>query len=652
MNWFNDLIRNFFGWIDSIIYGLVDGEYKTFINISQLTLLDNQAFDVFAQRVYTLIGIFMLFKLAFSLLEMLVSPDVLTDKNKGLGKIVQRVLISLILIVSTPFIFNYAFKIQNVVLGQNILANIILGGGYETAEVSEDDAQTTIQNTYSNGGKLMGFSVLNAFLSPKYTALAYPESEAQAAKDVLGEDLYNKAYVPYLEARKSTDINKLLDLKNVKNDGEYVFNYSFFVSTLAGAFVAWIMLTFCIDIGVRMVKLTFLQLIAPIPILSYIDPKTTKVFSSWTKECVKTYLDVFLRLLIIYFVIFILSIIMKDGLLNVYRYEWNITTGDLVTADYSPTFFETALVVIGLLMFAKQAPGLITDILGIKMSGDFTMNPLKKLSQSPYAAAALGGLGGAALGAAASIAGTRARRKDINKMSGLTDEQKKSLLRQSGYGRNLTRGIFGGAYRSGKTAASGKDIGKGITSGVTQTSSKRKLRETGYNGLDKSRDYFTDVAQIPNKSGTTSALKGKVKAATQRVQGAKAKEADIDRLKQSVAANKRKNLNVTEFLRATAYQDNVDDKGNISRSYNYDVEKYVSSGSQDVRDSIYSQYREDAANDGVTGAAALSKQEFAEQMAIANAERLANEETKAAEKALKEAKEQEELSKAKSGNKG
>lgn len=387
MTWFTDLIRTLFGTLDSIIYNFVNYEYVTFVNISQLTLLNNEDFSVFAERIYALIGVFMLFKLAFSLLGMLVNPDSVNDSKQGLGKIIQRILISLVLLVLVPYIFEYAYKVQTIILEQNILANIVLGGSYN----SEDDANKTReeilaerQDAFENGGKQMGFAVLSAFLSPKYDALAIPESDKENAKKILGEELYNDAYTPYLEARKEMDVDKLLDLKNEKDsDGEYVFTYNYFISTIAGVFVAWVMLMFCLEVGIRMVKLTFLQLIAPVPVLSYIDPKTGKVFSSWTKECIKTYLDVFLRLLIIFFVIFILSIIIKDGIFNVYRYQYDTASNAITMNEYRPTLIETALIVIGFLLFAKEAPRLIMDILGVNRKNEFTMNPFSKLQSVP-----------------------------------------------------------------------------------------------------------------------------------------------------------------------------------------------------------------------------------------------------------------------------
>ena len=52
-----------------------------------------------------------------------------------------------------------------------------------------------------------------------------------------------------------------------------------------------ILLSFTIDVAVRAVKLAVLRLIAPIPIISYMDPKGSKdsAFNSWVKTLTSTY---------------------------------------------------------------------------------------------------------------------------------------------------------------------------------------------------------------------------------------------------------------------------------------------------------------------------------------------------------------------------
>ena len=56
-------------------------------------------------------------------------------------------------------------------------------------------------------------------------------------------------------------------------------------------------------------KLIVLYLIAPLPIISYIDPKSSSggMFDSWLKLTIKTYISIFLTLTAIYFVLAVLS---------------------------------------------------------------------------------------------------------------------------------------------------------------------------------------------------------------------------------------------------------------------------------------------------------------------------------------------------------
>ena len=70
--------------------------------------------------------------------------------------------------------------------------------------------------------------------------------------------------------RNFADFDKLLWWKS---DGNYVINYLPFISTAAGIYVVFLLITFCVDVAVRVIKLCFLQMVAPIAIVSYIDPK-------------------------------------------------------------------------------------------------------------------------------------------------------------------------------------------------------------------------------------------------------------------------------------------------------------------------------------------------------------------------------------------
>jgi len=120
--------------------------------------------------------------------------------------------------------------------------------------------------------------------------------------------------------------------------------------------MAFLMVGFCIDVAIRAFKLVILRMIAPIPVISYINPKSAKdgAFSAWSKALISTWIDLFTRLGILYFVLYMIDTIILKG---------NFELGDL-------GFFRNAVVIafliIGLLFFARQAPKFIMDILGIK----------------------------------------------------------------------------------------------------------------------------------------------------------------------------------------------------------------------------------------------------------------------------------------------
>ena len=168
-------------------------------------------------------------------------------------------------------------------------------------------------------------------------------------------------------------------------------SYQPLISTLAGGFICWILVMFCFDVAVRSVKLGFLRMIAPIPIISRIDPKKgMDTFNKWVKSCTSTYLDLFIRLLAIYFAVFVISLVGDMNFVDA-------STG--LPADVNA--FVKIFIIMGALLFAKQLPQLIEELTGMKMSGKFTLDPRKKLGEVPLvggaAAAGLTMAGGAAL---------------------------------------------------------------------------------------------------------------------------------------------------------------------------------------------------------------------------------------------------------------
>ena len=449
---FIDIFRSVLGWIDSIIYNFISSVYETFINIANYTFINNDIITEFSERVYVLLGVFMLFRLAFSFVNYFINPDNMGDKKNGVGNLVQRVIISLVLLVLTPTFFNLAFKIQVYVVKENVLANLILGGKYENFSIQQR------QQMYSNAGKHMAFATLKAFMHPENKELLQLTNEELDNK--YGND---KDLVKYIKEYKQAEIDGNIDALvgwyklNTKEDtnGNYIFSYSAVLSTIAGLLVVWILVVFCIDIGVRTVKLAFLQLIAPIPIIGYIDnDRGDKVFKTWYGTCFATYLELFLKLTAIYFVIFVISLISSQGI-----YEYTIDgNGDLVTQSVSnPDFFVNLFIILGLLIFANEVPNLIGEMFGIKGDG-FSLNPMKRIGKSALATGFVGGVTGGLFGSGLSAYGNYKTNRDMGQ------GRFKSLMSGAG-------GVFTGFGKGASSGMRQKKISNMIGSGSKAASS-------------------------------------------------------------------------------------------------------------------------------------------------------------------------------------
>src|SRR5574344_2782404 len=92
------------GLWSSISYGIVKGIYGTVAKIYDLMInltstSDQYDFSSFTQSIYVIVGVFMLFRLAISLIQMLINPDQINDKQVGAGKLIARIVTCIILLI-------------------------------------------------------------------------------------------------------------------------------------------------------------------------------------------------------------------------------------------------------------------------------------------------------------------------------------------------------------------------------------------------------------------------------------------------------------------------------------------------------------------------------------------------------------------------
>lgn len=408
-NLFTELMRRLFALLDGIVAWAIELLYVLLIKIADTNVFGELIYQ-YLGRIYTFLGIFMVFKLSFAMINYIINPDTLTDKGKGFSKLITNVVISLILLAITPNLFDAAFNLQSDLLSSNAVYQIVTGKKLPT---SDGNSNKSLEENAKVQGKEMSYAVYSSFIYKS------------------GGDDYE------LEDQKICEIKAgatcLLDEDVIiKKDGKkFTYEYKYLISTICGCAVAYMLLMFCFDAAVRSVKLGFLQIIAPIPILSMIDPgKGSDKVSKWGKECGKTFIDLFVRLAGIFFALDVIHSILSSKEMMKY-YSSGASVNNL---------FVRLFVIIGCLMFAKQLPNLIESILGIKLSGDgFSLK--KKLGNVPglgVAKAAGAGALGFAGGMAANTWATRGNWKGQGFKGGLRNAGSILAGGISGAGRGLT----------------------------------------------------------------------------------------------------------------------------------------------------------------------------------------------------------------------
>lgn len=497
--WFQTLMRQFFFNIDKIVFNFISIIYDFLISIARTSILSQADILDMTGRIYKLLAVFMIFKVTFSLIMYVVNPDDFSDKNKGVSKLGLNIIISLALLILTPYIFSYAYQLQTIILEDNALSALIFG--------DENDAAN--ESAFNTAGDSMAYITMTPFFTPnaaiselyECSQLTVKEdNKAVFNKSCSGMTKIDSGYVPDTDDENSlyaltkegknsnfteqTLVNYIAgvnegnlslmfrqDMAIAKTpDGlDYIMDYKYIFSTVTGVVVILLLLTFCLDVALRSIKLAFLQLIAPIPIISFVDPKSGKdgMFKKWYEMCFKTYISLFIRLLAIYFVAYIVSRLDKMV--------------DIVDGSYVTSAIVKIFVIIGALMFAKQLPKILEG-LGIKLDGDgkFTLNPLKKFENEALGGKKILGFAGAAgaagLAGAANF-GTRLFDKNNwkNKNGNITaGSLAKGLLRVPG---SAIAGATSAAYRGTRKALKGEGAGKVFASSYGEAMFAKLQRE-------------------------------------------------------------------------------------------------------------------------------------------------------------------------------
>lgn len=373
-NWVSNAFYGILLTIDYVIYLAINICYQLFEVVSKVEVFSTENVGVISRRIYTIIGIVMLFVFAYNIILAIVDPDSLSKGEKSVKNIVQNTIISIVLVTLFPLICEYMQIFQNHIIENNTIGNLIMGS---TASDSGENGQT-------KGALNVSVTIFTAFYHPideNKEPVTLTECENSSVK-------LCSRYKEMADNAKN-GIGGLWNFMHDEDlkDGIYDddMEYLFPLSTIAGVVAAYLFLSFSLDLGVRAAKLGALKLIAPIPIFLRITKPKGGQFDKWFSEFTKTYLQVFERIVIINFAMLLISFVSD---INIFA-----SGGGLFI-----NVIATVVVILGILKFAKDAPKLLEEIFSVKI---LQMSIKKKLNENEYAlrgASVLGAAGTTAVG--------------------------------------------------------------------------------------------------------------------------------------------------------------------------------------------------------------------------------------------------------------
>ena len=477
------------------VYKLIINLYNFFEALCTGRLLSSDLVSAIAERIGFILGLVMLFYVIFSFIKMMVDPDSMEDKERGAVAIVKRVLIVIVMLGVSNFFFNTLYHVQRVVVREHVIANLLLPSKIESINGEEG---------LKDFGRVLSEELIYAFYQPENFEGSEVENDSTVSyctsmvnlfrNQIINQGRFDLGY-NCLNESVTVDVNTKSAAGTQKDQEIFVIYYNWPMCFLVGILVAYFLIMYCIQVGVRMVQLMFLEVISPMAIVSYLAPKKDTMFSKWWKIYFSTYIDVFIRIAIINFVIFLIATIFAVDKNSGFKF-WESIGVTENTPVLEKSFFVVILV-IALLIFAKKAPDLLKELLpggaaklgfGLKspkaLFGDMLGGGLIQKGLTTGAKVATAGVATGLLGSITS----GASRFNANRALG------KKMLPSIGAG--LFGGVTGlgrGLIAGGKKGNVFKNIATGMTNQRKADNAYTNLVSSGGSTLGKMGSRVTDL---------------------------------------------------------------------------------------------------------------------------------------------------------------
>lgn len=468
------IIFNVLLLLDGAIYNLIDYLYDIFDFLAKINIFGADDYNAIVSRIYVILGLFMLFVLAYSLLKAVINPDDFAKGENSFPNLIKNVVISLAIIILLPTVFTVIFNIQNSILNNDTIPKLILGTDFD----SEIDA---------DAGRRMAYYTFTAFFHENETwceSNGYSTDDNTCADHIAGNGWLVLQNGPSLSSVRDS-VMQGTSFTSFSQYGEAIdadqIDYMFLISTVAGIFILYVLLNFCFDLAIRVIKLAFYQIIAPIPVICRILPggKMKDVFSKWTKQVISIFLEVFIRIGIMYLGIFLITLII-DNFGNI---------AGINSLPLTQKLIVQALLIMGVIIFIRQAPKLLGELLNLD-TGGMKLGLMDKLAMG----------GGLLAGAAAGGLVTGGTRNFVGAFKG------------KGIGKDFKSGNYGTALKK-----IGGSIIPGVTSGIAGAGSAMVRSGYGAKGAKNLKDMAGAAHAGAAAAGAAKAKRAAYKASHRNV---------------------------------------------------------------------------------------------------------------------------------------
>ena len=534
--------------IDSVIYGLINSSFKIFMALAGARLLSSDVYTSIANKIYIIIGVVMLFVLAYAIIRAIIDPDQMAKGDLSAPKIIKNVVVAVIGLAIAPVLFNMMYQAQSLFLEHDVLVKLFFRGGEESfyagnvdipvdtsggsnsisqdiGEVNPDeqikvvgggvtsvslwrafffpsannpdDIEANIDDYFGNVagavvfGVVCALSIVGTIATAGLGSLLFGAAAVASCTSAIGQGktaldkvdaskIYGENMTlseAYIYASESGDFGVFSVFSDFVVDGS--IKYHMWVSTIAGAFVCYAFVSFSIDMGIRAAKLAYYQIIAPIPLILQVLPKWKDTFSKYLREVINTFIEVFVRISVVYIIVYIIC-----HLENLFSDFGSLFSNDNLNGGEA--LIAYALLIIGLVIFAKQAPKMISETFGLK-SGSMSLGIGKKLQEGGVYSA--GQIAGSALKSGIHGFTDRwSKGPKVSEQKGFFNKAKTALGNFARSSGSFMWRSADGAVRSAPSAWNGgkfvssSDVGKNINN-VVEKADDYRMKKDEFNRL-------------------------------------------------------------------------------------------------------------------------------------------------------------------------